>query len=353
MLTCSAHAHSLRPPSSCGPHPHSLRSPPAPQTPDHTPHGRGYEIALNYFHHDNDYWSMAVGSCNRAPPAPPAPPTPPAPTKCSASLGGKYCLSSSPEAAPSTLTNDSAACCALCSANDKCAGWAWGKSFNAGRGMHSCHLKAQVLGKVKGNCTSACRTHAPHEPHSCAGGGKKDMVPVVDLWQKVEQGTEGPAHGLNSTCHGMQGNGPHPAACVPGPNDDHWYSGYEDSLFEQHVLSTIETHDPAQPLFVFWAPHIVHTPLQVPQSFLDKFAFIEKTDKAGHQRQYYHAMVNFADEALANITAAYKRKGMYDDLLIVFSTDNGGPVYGSGSAGANNYPLKVRRRATKSDEEGG
>jgi arylsulfatase I/J len=179
------------------------------------------------------------------------------------------------------------------------------------------------------------------------------MVPVVDLWQKVEQGTEGPAHGLNSTCHGMQGNGPHPAACVPGPNDDHWYSGYEDSLFEQHVLSTIETHDPAQPLFVFWAPHIVHTPLQVPQSFLDKFAFIEKTDKAGHQRQYYHAMVNFADEALANITAAYKRKGMYDDLLIVFSTDNGGPVYGSGSAGANNYPLKVRRRATKSDEEGG
>ena len=31
---------------------------------------------------------------------------------------------------------------------------------------------------------------------------------------------------------------------------------------------------------------------------------------------------------------------MYDDLLIVFSTDNGGPIYNNGSAGANNYPLK-------------
>ena len=30
----------------------------------------------------------------------------------------------------------------------------------------------------------------------------------------------------------------------------------------------------------------------------------------------------------------------YDDLIIVFSTDNGGPIYNNGSAGANNYPLK-------------
>ena len=42
----------------------------------------------------------------------------------------------------------------------------------------------------------------------------------------------------------------------------------------------------------------------------------------------------------AAVTAALKAKGMYDDLLIVFSTDNGGPIYNNGSAGANNYPLK-------------
>ena len=26
-------------------------------TPDHTPHGRGYAEGLNYFNHDNDYWT--------------------------------------------------------------------------------------------------------------------------------------------------------------------------------------------------------------------------------------------------------------------------------------------------------
>lgn len=33
---------------------------------------------------------------------------------------------------------------------------------------------------------------------------------------------------------------------------------YEDELFLERVLSTIEAHDPSQPFFLFWAPHIVH-----------------------------------------------------------------------------------------------
>ena len=56
------------------------------------------------------------------------------------------------------------------------------------------------------------------------------------------------------------------------------------------------------------APHIVHTPLQVPQHFLDKFAFMEQTDKPTHNRQIYHSMVNFADEAVG--TAISKRKSL-------------------------------------------
>ena len=29
-------------------------------TPDHTPHGRGYQTALHYFHHANDYWTCKL-----------------------------------------------------------------------------------------------------------------------------------------------------------------------------------------------------------------------------------------------------------------------------------------------------
>jgi arylsulfatase A-like enzyme len=38
-------------------------------------------------------------------------------------------------------------------------------------------------------------------------------------------------------------------------------------------------------------------------------------------------------------------RGMWDDLLIVFSSDNGGPVYFSGAGGANNFPNKVKKRS--------
>ena len=56
-------------------------------------------------------------------------------------------------------------------------------------------------------------------------------------------------------------------------------------------MEVVENHPPSSPLFLFWAPHIVHTPLQVPQHFLDKFAFMEETDKPTHNRQIYHSMV--------------------------------------------------------------
>ena len=40
------------------------------------------------------------------------------------------------------------------------------------------------------------------------------------------------------------------------------------------------------------------------------------------------------------MTAAIKAKGLWENMVVVFSTDNGGPIYNNGSAGANNYPLK-------------
>ena len=46
------------------------------------------------------------------------------------------------------------------------------------------------------------------------------------------------------------------------------------------------------------APHIVHSPLEVPPSFFEKFGFMEETDKPTHERQTYHAMVDFADDAI-------------------------------------------------------
>ena len=54
----------------------------------------------------------------------------------------------------------------------------------------------------------------------------------------------------------------------------------------------LETHDAARPLFVFWAPHIVHSPLQVPRAYLEGFAAAGPTDNHNHARQIYAAMAS-------------------------------------------------------------
>merc|ERR1719506_2232304 len=56
-------------------------------------------------------------------------------------------------------------------------------------------------------------------------------------------------------------------------------------------------------------------------------------------------MVNFVDEAIGNVTNKLKKEGLWDNTLIIVHADNGGPIYNSGKAGANNYPLKDGKMA--------
>ena len=93
---------------------------------------------------------------------------------------------------------------------------------------------------------------------------------------------------------------------------------YEDEIFLQKVLDIIAAHNPSDPLVLFWAPHIAHAPLEVPQAYLDKFAWIGADNK---NRQFYAAMVNYVDDLTGKVVAALKAKGMWDNLLWVSSAD--------------------------------
>ena len=109
-------------------------------------------------------------------------------------------------------------------------------------------------------------------------------------------------------------------------------------LYDDYLLALLEFIFPnpsVHPvlLFLYYAPHIVHTPLEVPEKYLNMFSFIDD-----HDRQYYHAMVTYLDDVVGELVAALKDQKMWDNLLFVLSSDNGGPVYRGG--GANNYPLK-------------
>lgn len=62
-----------------------------------------------------------------------------------------------------------------------------------------------------------------------------------------------------------------------------------------------------------YASKIVHYPQQVPQAYQEKFAFIDDLDN----RRVYHAMVNFLDDQLLNITTTMKVRTMLLLLLLL------------------------------------
>ena len=90
-------------------------------------------------------------------------------------------------------------------------------------------------------------------------------------------------------------------------------------------------------MLAFHATHSIHTPLEVVPDAFEEFSFISDS----HDRRTYAAMVYNVDRAIGRLVGALRSKGMYDDTLIILSSDNGGPIYMQGRGAGNNYPLKV------------
>lgn len=111
--------------------------------------------------------------------------------------------------------------------------------------------------------------------------------------------------------------------------------GYSTTLLGNDAVTLIEDHDPSVPLFLYLAFNAVHTPYQAPQDYLDQYA-----DIADPSRQAYAASATAMDDQIGRVVAALDAKGMLDDTLIVFQSDNGG-VRDAAFAGAITDMSKV------------
>eukprot|EP00315_Gephyrocapsa_oceanica_P030513 CAMPEP_0185411444 /NCGR_PEP_ID=MMETSP1365-20130426/3578_1 /TAXON_ID=38817 /ORGANISM="Gephyrocapsa oceanica, Strain RCC1303" /LENGTH=673 /DNA_ID=CAMNT_0028014065 /DNA_START=21 /DNA_END=2042 /DNA_ORIENTATION=- len=129
---------------------------------------------------------------------------------------------------------------------------------------------------------------------------------------------------------------------------------YEEILFRDRSLSIIHGHDlsnASAPLFLLHAFHLVHTPLQVPRAYLrlaDASLSGRGLDFDDGGRRNYSAMARLMDSVTAELVGALRTRGMWERTLVVFTSDNGGPIYDPGSG--NNHPL---RGGKFSDFEGG
>jgi len=129
---------------------------------------------------------------------------------------------------------------------------------------------------------------------------------------------------------------------------------YATDMWAQEAIDVIKRHDERDPLFMFLSFNAPHHPLDVKAAVLAKYdeadvdpywsgPKAEKKRKA-RSRTRYMALVDAMDTAIGNVVAALEKKGVLENTLIVFCSDNGGIIE------ADNRPL----RSVKGDSfEGG
>ena len=155
---------------------------------------------------------------------------------------------------------------------------------------------------------------------------------IVDLWSNG-----GPAVGMNGT-------------------------QYEEYMFRDRVFELISAIQPGDPpMFLYWAPHAAHCPLQVPQDVLSKYTYPDdetacsaqtayifpgSTPADYHCRSQYEAIVKILDASVANITQLLKAKGLWNDTLWIGQSDNGALCVGEGGYRARNVHWKRLVRGT-------
>ena len=125
----------------------------------------------------------------------------------------------------------------------------------------------------------------------------------------------------------------------PESYSDFWLTDYSPDLMQKEVINFINENKD-QPFFMYYASPIPHVPIQAPPKWVNYYV-----DKFGDEEPYlgergyfphrypragYAAMVSYFDEQVGEIVATLKERGLYENTLILFTSDNG-PTFNGGT----------------------
>ncbi len=120
---------------------------------------------------------------------------------------------------------------------------------------------------------------------------------------------------------------------------DFTLNDYAPDLMFQELTAFVDRNK-KQPFFMYWATPIPHVALQAPKRWVDYYV-----KKFGDEKPYvgdfgyfpnryphatYAAMISYLDENVGKVIKQLKDEGIYDNTLIIFSSDNG-PSYNGGT----------------------
>ena len=111
-----------------------------------------------------------------------------------------------------------------------------------------------------------------------------------------------------------------------------------DVMYNEMENFIVENRD--NPFFFYWASLIPHVALQAPQRWVDYYVekFGDEKPYTGNQGYYPHryphaayaAMISYLDENVGKLVAKLKDLGVYDNTIIIFTSDNG-PTFNGGA----------------------
>ena len=136
---------------------------------------------------------------------------------------------------------------------------------------------------------------------------------------------------------------------------------YSTTLYSQKAAEWISDHArerPNSPMFMYLSYQATHSAnndfVQAPASYINRFNHISPENETCGQydppgshscnhramRKTIAATVSALDDGIKTVVDALKNTGMYEDTLIVYSSDNGGPPNGTNNNMMNNFPLR-------------
>lgn len=124
---------------------------------------------------------------------------------------------------------------------------------------------------------------------------------------------------------------------VPNLEAYHGKDVFLDDVLATESVKVIEgAAKEGKPLFLWFSPYSVHTPIQANKRFLDRYKGLDPKEGA------YATMVETVDDAMGKLLAAFDRAGTLGNTVVVFTSDNGGlsQTARGGYPNLHNLPLR-------------
>ncbi|XP_069679245.1 arylsulfatase B-like [Periplaneta americana] len=116
---------------------------------------------------------------------------------------------------------------------------------------------------------------------------------------------------------------------------------YSTDLFTEEAVNIITQHDPSNSSLFLYLSHLAthagnyENPLQAPADVISKFRYIKEPE-----RRLYAAMTWKLDESVGKVMWALQQKGILNNTIVAFVSDNGAATNGIHSNKGSNWPLR-------------